>query len=453
MDRAATGAPNAVVARGQTIALPAGRFNRVYLLAASANGDQRATFEIAGRKVELNIQDWGGFIGQWDNRQWSSKDTSHDDYGDMIGLKPAYIKRADLAWYCSHHHNAAGENVSYAYSYLFAYAIDTPSGAKTIKLPNNNNVRILAISIADENPEVRPAQPLYDVLPSPNAGPSDFTLTASSASASVPQGRIATTRIVAMPRGSFNGPVSLSATGLPQGVTASFNPASTSGASTMTLTAGASTAPTTATFTITGTAKNLSHSVTTAVTVTPVATGTVPVDLSSVYNVTGIYNDGSTFAPDASLDGDGYSFSEQQLGSEQIGDGVVFKIGSPNALDVVTGKTIALPGGKFSSLKTLALGVNGTQELQTFTVTYADGSSSSFSQSLSDWAVPRHFPGESEAAIMAYRLTADGSKDTRTFYADVYSFRLDRNKIVRSLSLPTNRDVLVLAVTLIPAGN
>ena len=450
--KASTGVPNAVVAKGQTIALPAANFNRIYLLAASANGDQKATFEIANKKVDLTIQDWGGFIGQWNDRQWSSKDTSHDDYGDMIGLKPAYIKRADLAWYCSHHHNAAGANVPYAYSYLFAYAIETPAGAKTIKLPNNSNVRILAISVADENPEVKPAQPLYDVLPSPNAGPSDFTLTASSPGVSVPQGRSATTRIIAMPRGSFDGPVTLSASGLPQGVTASFNPASTSAASTMTLTAATSTRPATATVTITGTAKNLSHSITTSVTVTPVIAGTMPVDLSSAYNITGIYNDGSTFAPDASLDGDGYSFSAQQLGSEQIGDGVVFRIGPPNAPDVVTGKTIALPGGKFSSLKVLALGVNGTQELQTFTVTYADGTSSSFSQSLSDWAAPRHFQGESEAAVMPYRMTADGSKDSRSFYANAYSFSVDSNKIVRSLSLPSNRDVLVLAVTLVPAG-
>ena len=132
---AKTGSPNAVVAKGQTIDLPAGRHNRVYVLAASAEGDQKAAFEVGGKKVELNIQDWGGFIGQWDDRQWSSKDTSNDDYGEMTGIKPGYIKRADLAWYCSHHHNAAGENVPYCYSYLFAYAIDLPAGAKTIKLP------------------------------------------------------------------------------------------------------------------------------------------------------------------------------------------------------------------------------------------------------------------------------------------------------------------------------
>jgi alpha-mannosidase len=166
---AQTGVPNAVVAKGQTIDLPAGLYNRVYLLAASADGDQKATFRVDNTGVDLNVEDWGGFIGQWDDRQWTSKDTSHDDYGQMTGIKPGYIKRADLAWYCSHHHNAAGDNVPYRYSYLFAYSIDVPAGAKTITLPDNDRIRILAMSVANENPAVKPAQPLYDVLPWPRS--------------------------------------------------------------------------------------------------------------------------------------------------------------------------------------------------------------------------------------------------------------------------------------------
>jgi alpha-mannosidase len=170
---AKTGSPNAVVAKGQTIDLPAGHHNRVYVLAASADGDQKATFKVGSTAVELDVENWGGFIGQWDDRQWSSKDTSNDDYGHMTGLKPGYIKRADLAWYCSHHHNAAGENVSYRYSYLFAYPIDLPAGTKTISLPANDKIRVLAISVSDENLAVKPVQPLYDVLPSPATGASD----------------------------------------------------------------------------------------------------------------------------------------------------------------------------------------------------------------------------------------------------------------------------------------
>ena len=173
---AKTGVPNAVLAKGQAIALPGGNHNRVYILAAAAGGDQKGRFEAGGKATELNIQEWSGFIGQWDDRKWIAKDTAvparnghpaetnHDDYAEMTSLNPGYIKRANLAWYCSHHHNAAGENVPYAYSYLFAYSVDLPAGAKAITLPHNDKIRVFAISLADENPEVKPAQPLYDTL-------------------------------------------------------------------------------------------------------------------------------------------------------------------------------------------------------------------------------------------------------------------------------------------------
>jgi alpha-mannosidase len=167
---ARAGVPNAVATKGQKIDLPAGHYNRLYVLAASADGDQKATFKVGNSPVELDIEDWGGFIGQWDDRQWTSKDTSHDDYGEMTGIKPGYIKRADLAWYCSHHHNASGENVAYRYSYLFAYPLDLPAGARTITLPNNDRIRILAMSAVEGNPAVSPALPLYDVLPAQRSG-------------------------------------------------------------------------------------------------------------------------------------------------------------------------------------------------------------------------------------------------------------------------------------------
>ena len=188
---AKSGAPNAITAKGQTINLPAGRFNRIYVLAASADGDQKASFDIGGKHADLDIQDWGGFIGQWDDRQWDGTklDVDHANYGQMTGLKQGYIKRANLAWYCDHHHDADGKNATYAYSYLFGYAIDLPSGAKTIKLPQNDKIRILAISVADENPAVRPAQPLYDVLPSPNGQPGTITY-----SGSIPERTLAATR-------------------------------------------------------------------------------------------------------------------------------------------------------------------------------------------------------------------------------------------------------------------
>ena len=186
---AATGTPNAVVARGQTIQLPAGHFNRVYILAAAV-GDQPAEFRIGKKSVNLNVQDWGGFIGQWDTRLWKPETpqrewaiSAHNPVWpaadlkerelrvpsprypeDYVGLREGYVKPAELAWYASHHHTAKGLNEPYRFSYLFAYAMDVPANAKTLTLPNNDKVRIFAVSVANENPSVTPAQPLFDTL-------------------------------------------------------------------------------------------------------------------------------------------------------------------------------------------------------------------------------------------------------------------------------------------------
>jgi alpha-mannosidase len=456
---AKTGVPNAVVAKGQIIPFPAGLYNRGYILAASADGDQNAKFAVGGKEFELNIQNWGGFIGQWDDRQWIGKDTAdpehpdrkeHDDYSELSGIKPGYIKRANLAWYCSHHHDAAGKNIAYSYSYLFAYPIDLPPGAKSIQLPNNDKIRILAISVADENPAAKPAQPLYDVLPAAPSGPSDFALSTDVNNISLPQGRSAGIPIAILPRNEFKENVTLKVSGLPSGVNVSFTPAGALGASTMTLEADGSASPAKSTVTITGMAGNLTHAVTVVLNVTGIKTGTVAVDLSSAYNATGIYNDASSFAAKSSLDGGGFAFSEQLLGATQVWDGVLFKLGPANAPDVVTSKVVNLPAGKFIALKVLATGVEGNQEQQDFTVTYSDGSSTSFSQNLSDWFTPQNFNGESTAVAMNYRLSGDGSKDSSRFHIYGYSFDVDKTKTVRSITLPDNRNVVVFAITLAP---
>jgi len=172
------GKPNAVIAKGQTISLPSGNFNRLYILAASAEGDQKASFKVGEKSVDLTIQDWGGYIGQWDNRTWNKKQEPVPPRPgapavnpprmrttlEYTGLVPGFIKRAPVAWFASHHHTAEGANEFYSYSYLFAYAIDLPANARTLTLPNNDKIRVLAVTVADETAQVKPAQPLYDTL-------------------------------------------------------------------------------------------------------------------------------------------------------------------------------------------------------------------------------------------------------------------------------------------------
>jgi len=182
---ATKGTANAALAKGQTITLPRGVFNRVYLVAASSDGDQTGTFRAGNNPVDLIIQNWGGFIGQWDDRQWKTKEvtipprpvppgtppdiaaqlqrprTRTDPYGEMVGITPGFIKRTPLAWFASHRHNADGANEYYAYSYLFAYAIDVPANAHSLTLPVNDKIRVLAITAANQRGRLWPAQPLY----------------------------------------------------------------------------------------------------------------------------------------------------------------------------------------------------------------------------------------------------------------------------------------------------
>jgi alpha-mannosidase len=448
---AKTNSPNAVVSRGQTITLPSGRYNRVYLLAASASGDQKATFEVGSIKADVTIENWGGFIGQWDDRRWSSKDTANDNYGEMTGLVPGYIKRADLVWYCSHHHNAVGENVAYAYSYLFAYSIDLPDGTRTIRLPENDKIRILAMSVADEETAVAPVQPLYDVLPPPNSRAGDFLLSVSNSGLSVTQGRSVAANVNVFGRNGFDQPVNFTVTGLPSGVTASFS-SDKAGSTVMTVSAANSTRAGTSNVVITGSSGNLSHTATVALSVTEMKRGTVSVDLSSDYNIEGIYTDRSKFSADDGLDGGGFALSEQLLGAVQEWDGVVFHLGPANAPNAVTSKTITLPEGRFARLEFLATGVEGAQESQVFGVTYTDGTSAPATLSLSDWYSPANFEGESVAVSMPYRLTGDGSKDERPFHIYGYSLTLDPNREVQNIALPNNKHVAVLAMTLVPTS-
>lgn len=45
---------------------------------------------------------------------------------------------------------------------------------RTLTLPNNGKIRILAISLAEENPTLTPAHPLYDMLQSTEPTPAEL---------------------------------------------------------------------------------------------------------------------------------------------------------------------------------------------------------------------------------------------------------------------------------------
>jgi len=90
----------------------------------------------------------------------------------------------------------------------------------------------------------------------------NFTLSASPSGLTITRSSHGTTTITINPSGGFTGSVTLSASGLPSGVTASFSPNPATSTSTLTLTASGTATTGTTTVTITGVSGSLSHTTT-----------------------------------------------------------------------------------------------------------------------------------------------------------------------------------------------
>ena len=172
----ADGAYNAVACAGQTVRLPEGTFNKLYILAASqepmgfraAEAGTRGVFKVGEVPVEIPVEIWSGFYGQWDKRLWDGDSAATSfDRGNInyIGVAPGYVRKDHVAFFATHRHLRNGANDPYMYAYIYQYRIDLPQGAKEITLPANQRIKVFAVTAAhNENDDATPAQPLFDTL-------------------------------------------------------------------------------------------------------------------------------------------------------------------------------------------------------------------------------------------------------------------------------------------------
>ena len=189
------------------------------------------------------------------------------------------------------------------------------------------------------------------------------------------------------------------------------------------------------------------------------------IPLSSSFNTTGIYTDGATFSSSGGLDTGGNALSANLLdtasdwtsGSQDVWNGRSFTLGTAGSPDVVSAaavsgkpQTIPLSQGNYTQLLLLADGVNGAQNGLTFTANYTDGTSSTFTQSFSDWAAPHSYAGESIAVSMPYRDGSNGGTGAGPFYVYGYSFSLNASKTLESITLPIDSNLEILAMDLVP---
>lgn len=142
---------NAVVSAGQTITLPEG-YDKLYILAASANGDKKAEFKVDDKAVEIGVQDYKENVGSWDM---------------LANGSTCIIKRDEIAVNYTHTHEAEGDRL-YLFAYLYKYSIDI-KGAKTVTLPNDSDIIVMAATaVVSGNDAVTELAPLYDKVDSYN---------------------------------------------------------------------------------------------------------------------------------------------------------------------------------------------------------------------------------------------------------------------------------------------
>jgi hypothetical protein len=172
----------------------------------------------------------------------------------------------------------------------------------------------------------------------------------------------------------------------------------------------------------------------------------------------GITTDGAV-ANTGGFDGAGNTYSWTALGdsasggarsgSTLVSGALAIDIGIPNQPDFTwaAGQTIEVTGS--GSVLTLAgAAVNGGQTNQQFTLTFTDGSTATWTQSLSDWCDPSAYVNEAILSTQSYRNTASGGADATTNHIYSYGYTLPEGKTLESITLPNNPNVCILGAAL-----
>ncbi len=197
-----------------------------------------------------------------------------------------------------------------------------------------------------------------------SAAPS-FTLSDSPSSLTITQGSGGTSTITVNDVNGFTGSVTLSASGLPSGVTATFGTNPTTGTSVMTLTASATATTGTATVTITGTSGSLTATTTLALTVNSSATPNFSVSASPT-SVT--VTQGSNGTSTITVTSTGGFNSATTLSASGLPSGVTAAF-SPNPVTPPA-------NGSTNSTLTLTASSSATVGTATVTITGTSGSTS-----------------------------------------------------------------------------
>jgi chitobiase/beta-hexosaminidase-like protein len=182
-------------------------------------------------------------------------------------------------------------------------------------------------------------------------------------------------------------------------------------------------------------------------TITVSGSASTAINLSNYFNVDGIATVG-TDPINHGFDNDGYAYNSALVGTSLTYEGQAFPLAAANTADALSSQTVAVSVGSYGQLYLVGAAVNGAQLNQPIVVTYTDRSTSTFTQSFSDWAVPASYPGEATVLKTANRITSFGTIQTGAFFVYGYTFPLTPGKTVATVKLPSNRNVVFLGMGL-----
>jgi len=397
---------NVVSSLGQTIILPPGKYSTLYLLGCGVQYDQtNLPFTVyysngTASNYTVSMSNWGA-----------------NDESNIIAMTTSY------------RNGPSGQQAAAMNIFEYPLTLNNNATAVSLCLPPQTQAKILAVTLV-------PAAAL----------PGTTTTVSSSLNPSTSGNTVTFTAAVtgASPTGTVQFAIDGSSAGSPVTLSSSHATYATSSLSVGTHTVTA---------TYSGDTNNAGSSGTLSPSQVVNAAGAgVPVSLSSYYNCIGITNNSAPTL--GNIDGSGYSYSAQSIGSQSLTiGGVPFTLGpftnSTNNVITATGQTIPLPSGTNGTLYLLGCGVQTDQLSQSFTVNYTSGSPTTGSFNMSNWGA--NDEGNTVAQAMTSR---NGPGGTVSFDVDIYEYAITLNSssTVSSLQLPSNSEVKILAATLVPSG-
>jgi len=141
---------NVLKCKNNVIDIPKDRkYTKVYLLAASTDGDVKADFKFGNKTQTCDIPYYSGFYGQWGQTDFTK----------------SFVKNVPLAYIGTHRHSAKYGNEAYTFTYMYRICLDIPEGATQLQLPDDNRVAVFSITFSDNYADdVKAISPLISTL-------------------------------------------------------------------------------------------------------------------------------------------------------------------------------------------------------------------------------------------------------------------------------------------------